>query len=341
MRGIWTALTAAGAAALTLAACGSEHATSGATRTGPQSASAPVSASEEPSGAPTPSGTVPWVDRPVAAPGPSPTPPLRLDAPPCSSGDVVGQVVGFGAGLGNLNLRVAFTVRAGHRCSFVGYPTVSQIGDDISIRSLTVGHGSYFGDPGPPAAATGGEVGAVNISSTRLCGPDGGITQESYTGLRIGLPGGGFFDAYPKGGYPRCRISVSQLGVPADAVPGHQEESPLTATIVAPSTVHPGEVLAFAVTLANPTDRAYSLSPCPTYGMYVGTFTSAHSTVTEQHEQLSCDSVRAIGAHQAITYEMRLPIRTDQQSGPAKFSWQFDDYGAGPGASAALTIVSG
>src|ERR1700730_17337247 len=105
-------------------------------------------------GGPTPStmpGIVPWVDRPVASVAePSPSPPPSASGRPCQPSDLRVQIGGIDVGLGNTNLPVTFVNDSSSACALIGYPSLLGITAAGAHESISVGHGSYLGDPGPP-----------------------------------------------------------------------------------------------------------------------------------------------------------------------------------------------
>jgi hypothetical protein len=295
-------------------------------------------------GSTTPSSrVVPWVDRPAPPYIQPPPRKFRTDARPCRAADLRVMPGRIGVGLGHTNVEVAFTNRSPSPCLLLGYPTVAGISKAGIVTPLRAWHGSYFGDPGPPANIAPGQTAAVNISGGEACQAAQGGGRRDYPRLRIGLPGGGSvsparlpFDAI-------CGVSVSQFGVPADA-PGPQPSSPLTARITAPATVRPGAILLYTVTLTNHTARAYSLRPCPAYEEFAvaspsGRDTPPGSGNVIKDYYLNCHAVHRITARGSVTYQMRLRIPVGFPVGvPVKFGWDLQGP-AGLGASAPLRVV--
>jgi hypothetical protein len=80
---------------------------------------------------------------------------------------------------------------------------------------LHASHGSYFGDPGPPANIAPGQTAAVNVSGADACEPAQNGQHKLYPALRIGLPGGGSVEATGARFDAICGVSVSRFGVPA------------------------------------------------------------------------------------------------------------------------------
>ena len=298
-------------------------ATAGASPSAPTSAAATASPA---------SRIIPWVDRPVAA-YVAPTPvPYPTDARACQAADLAASAGDVGAGLGNINLPVSFRNVSDSTCVLKGQPTIAGLRSDGTVVVLRVSQGSYFGDPGPPANLAPGAVGALDVSGGDSC------SQRVYPKLRIGLPGGGSLDVAAGGFDTGCGVSVSQFGVPADAVPAvNPPQSPLTAEIIPPVTVVAGTTLRYTVTLTNPSSTNVSLSPCPAYQEFVGSGSTTW-VATVRNYQLNCDATTVIRAASSVTYHMELALPADQPGGRAKFGWSLQGD-SGPWANALLEVL--
>jgi hypothetical protein len=284
---------------------------------------------------------VSWVDRPAPAyvePTPQPYP---SDARACGAKDLQASAGDVGAGLGNINLPVAFVNTSDSTCVLNGEPTTidGRQADGTLVR-LPITDGSYFGDPGPPANIAHGGIAGLNISGADACPAVLGGRHRVYPTLRIGLPGGGGVDTAAHDFDTVCGVSVSQFGVPADAEPAIDPPlSPLTAQISAPSTVVAGQILDYTVTLTNPLRIDVPLSPCPAYDEFVGSGSTEPWVATVLHYYLNCDASPTIPAGGSMTFAMRLALPADQPGGAAKFGWDVQG-GGGPWANAALTVTA-
>jgi hypothetical protein len=244
----------------------------------------------------------------------------------------------MGAGMGNINLPVTFTNRSDSTCVLVGEPTLAGLRSNGALVPLEVTVGSYFGDPGPPANIAPGQVAALNISGAVGCSAAQSGKHESYSKFRIGLPAGGSVDVAAGGFDTICGESLSQFGVPADAIPPVTPPlSPLTAQMTAPATALASTTLAYTVTLSNPTTTDFALSPCPAYTEFVGTG-STKWIATILNYELNCDSTPSIPAGGSVTFEMHLALPADQPAGSGKFGWQLQGD-SGPWANAQLEIL--
>jgi hypothetical protein len=87
--------------------------------------------------------------------------------------------------------------------------------------------------------------------------------------------------------------------VPAHPVGISSQLNALTATLTFPANITSGTTVSYAVTLANPTRRAVSLSPCPSYSE---TFADGGAAVAYYY--LSCGAVPSIPAGRSVTFQM-------------------------------------
>ncbi len=160
---------------------------------------------------PTPSAT----DAPTRSPSPQPS----ADTRPCRPNDLRVEVGPIGVGLGNTNLPATFVNDSSSACAIIGYPSLVGVTSAGAQESIPVGHGSYFGDPGPPANLAPGGLGfaVVNISGADACQAAQSGRHKVYKVLRIGLPAGGSVDVAGSGFDTICGVSVSSFGVPAAA----------------------------------------------------------------------------------------------------------------------------
>lgn len=283
-------------------------------------------------------GLVPWVDRPAAhymAPTPSYPP---TDARPCGPADVHATSGQEGFGLGNSNLPVTFVNRSDSACVLSGFPTLDGIDIHGVAHSISVSHGSYFGDPGPSANLAPGESAALNISGADACPAILAGQRRIYPVLGIGLPAGGSVNVAGDGFDTICGVSVSAFGVPAAAAAADGPSPlPLTASIAAPASVLAGTTLDYVVTLANPTAADFPLIPCPSYEEFVGSGSGTVWVATIRDYALDCDTVHAIPARGSVSFDMRLAIPPDQPAGMAKFGWDMQ-VDRGPWANAPLQV---
>ena len=99
-----------------------------------------------------------------------------------------------------------------------------------------------------------------------------------------------------------------------------------------------GQVLAYTVTLTNPSGSDVPLNPCPAYDEFVGSGSTTVWVATIRHYYLNCDATSSIPAGGSLTFEMRLTLPADQPGGMAKFGWDLQG-GGGPWAIALLEVT--
>jgi hypothetical protein len=103
-----------------------------------------------------------------------------------------------------------------------------------------------------------------------------------------------------------------------------------------PDKARAGTTVGFVVALANTTDVAVSLSPCPSYTMVIN---PGRPTVHTLY--LNCDKVTVIPPGATVRYAMELAIPSEvSPDWPlAKFGWSLNT-GFGPYAGGALKITN-
>ena len=276
----------------------------------------------------------PFVNRPAPSytrpiPGPSPYPTL---APLCQASQLRAVQGRGGVGLGNILLRVDFINVGRVPCQLSGTPRVEGADAAGRVVALPVtSNGTYFIDP-IPADVAPGESGYLNIGMTNEGNCPGAPPAADYTNLRFGLPGGGWI-ATNLTAYKACGVlDISGLGKAPGPVP---EPTPNPGTVdmlrVAaegvPDSVRAGTTLEFIIALTNNTDLAISLSPCPSYTVFLNP-----GTVLYQSRYLNCDHVTVIPPRTTVRYAMELPIPAGPSWQTAKFGWSLNTpsgFGAG------------
>lgn len=264
---------------------------------------------------------VPWVDRPAAAPTPTPVvrspPPVRY--PACTSAQLDAKTETGGAAAGNLEGRIRLTNTSTSPCTLTGYPT-SFVGvrADGSQQTLRPHHGTFFdGDGYWPANLKQGEAASVTIGTADGCEALNQPTPhpDPFRGEIVGLPGGGTVTA-DAGFDPSCGLDIGELGVPAPPPADPNAYPGLTVSIDRPDNAPAGSTMHFTVTLTNPTSHAVDLDPCPVYTEAIYPLQGSPSSYSYL---LNCDRVQSIAAGQAVTYAMQIPV--PDGDGYAKFGW--------------------
>jgi uncharacterized protein DUF4232 len=284
--------------------------------------------------------SVAWVDHLAAqVPIVLRSPRYSTGARPCRPAGLSVSHGKLGYATGHSNVRVYLTNHSATACWLDGYPTVAGAAANGTVTPLHAKHGSFFGNPGPPANITPGQTAAINISGEDICALAGAGEHQVYPELLIGLPGGRTVDAHGTGFDAICGVSVSPFGVPADQSHG-PAPSPLTARITAGPTPRAGTDFGYLVTLTNPTAKPFPLRPCPSYAEFLGGLTGSGATKSylAKYYYLNCSTVQAIPAHGSVTYQIKLPLPAGLPAGfYSKLDWQIQG-GAGPAVATSLTV---
>src|SRR5437899_1295066 len=130
-----------------------------------------------------PSGVVSWLNHPAPDYHPPPPPrPAYPTGPDCGPSAL--KLVGTrgGAAAGNGVVRISFRNVSPGACEVRGYPALEAVGRDGAVSSLRARRRSFFGNPGPRAAAGPGEVIAVNVSGSDMC-----TRRPAFARLRLVL----------------------------------------------------------------------------------------------------------------------------------------------------------
>jgi hypothetical protein len=270
---------------------------------------------------------VPWVDRTAAPPAPPPSPqppPARYAS--CSADDIAARAQGSGAAAGNISTRIKLTNTSGSPCTLAGYPTrLIGVKADGDARVLHAFHGTMFDQASAwTANLTPMESASVEIATSDGCSainsphPTRRGRRDSFVGETLGLPGGG--DVTAHGPFnSACGVGVSRIGQPSRPAPDPHAYVGLTLSLDRPTSADAGTTLRFTVTLANHSDHAVWLAPCPVY--QEGIFASRRSHLHTY--RLNCATVGSISAGQAVVYAMQIPVPTT--TGEAKFGWSIPE----------------
>ena len=285
----------------------------------------------------------PFVNRPAPEyvprrPEPSPYP---TTAPPCRASQLrVTQGPG-GVGAGNILMRVNFINVSQAPCQLGGLPQVVGLTAAGQLATLPVTGNGYFIAP-IPADIAPGESGVLNIGTANSGNCPTGPADVTYRALRFELPGGGWISTDLSLTAGCGVLSISGLGKEpgpyVEPTPSPGSIGTLRATLEGfPDMARAGTTVDFVVAVANTTDLAVSLSPCPSYTMVFSPLTPTVHTF-----YLNCDKVTVIPHRTTVRYAMELAIprdvAPDWQFG-ARFGWSLNS-GFGPYAGGVIKIIN-
>ena len=121
-------------------------------------------------------GAIAWVNRPAPETQAPPLPrPVFPSGPRCGLSALRFIGTQGGGATGNAVYRVTLRNVSSHPCEVRGYPRAVAVSADGSVRTLQVRHGSFFGTPGPVAAAAPGQVVGVNLDGSGSLHPADGL----------------------------------------------------------------------------------------------------------------------------------------------------------------------
>jgi hypothetical protein len=246
-----------------------------------------------------------------------------------------------GVGLGNILLRVNFTNVSQVPCQLSGRAWVEGV--DVSGRTVTLpvtGSGTYFDDP-IPADIAPGDSGYLNIGMANSGNCPGAPAETTYRSLRFQLPGGGSIPTELSASKACGVLEISGLGKEPGAVvePGPSPGSIGTLRVTVqdfPRQARVGTTLHFMVLLANASDVAVSLSPCPSFTQVV----NVEGKLAVRSVYLNCDHVAVIPSGQTVRYAMEMDVPQDAAHFPfAKWFWELNTpfFRAGTGGVLEIT----
>jgi hypothetical protein len=272
---------------------------------------------------------VPWVNRPrphYTIPDPKVVR-FPTTAPACAPAQLRVTRGRSAVGTGNLFERLVFTNAGERPCLLRGYPAISA-DTPSGRRVLHPGHFNLGLVPSnlPPGGRTYLDFGTSDCGCK--CAQSHPIR---YRNLAFTLPAGGRLRTNASIAVD-CWLDVSAFGLPERfAPPKARPGTPgtLQARISLPPSAGAGATINYTVTLANPTDVAVRLDPCPSYTEDVRSFA------------LNCDTVHAIPPHGRIDFAMSLQLPEKYtRAGLVKIVWRLNDP-TGPQAVTVARMAGG
>jgi hypothetical protein len=290
---------------------------------------------------------VPWTSATpttLMLPTPSPTV-IPVGTRPCQAADVQAVFGGIGALTGGqLAASILFGNRSASVCVLQGIPAIQLFDSGGYQISLTTRPAEGLPPPEPVLVQPGtadvqahiprAGIGYVGIEwqthdgAGLACVP----TPREATAVAVSLPGGGssrrvaVSDAMARWStiapcYGQVAVSPFQSWPSPEASPAPNPLDSLTIRIDAPTSVTPGSVLRYTVTLQN-TGRQPVVFPgdCPIYLEWASDGTRAFA---KEPHILNCRPAGSIAPGQSVRFAMQIPVPSGTQPGPYDLRWQF------------------
>lgn len=267
---------------------------------------------------------VPWVNQPAterAAATPAPA-----AKRPCAASDLQIVLGRAGAYHGKATQEIQFTNRGTDKCYLIDAPNLGA----PNLQLLPRGEAARTVDPSTLGAErvelSPGERAIVLIGTPGTCDAAVNPERKVITRLNVAPLGGGSVTLDGAHVDTSCGPAsvVWSHGVDTDAVAAASAGplSQLVGTLNAPQVATRGDTLRYTVTLANPTGKAISLSPCPAYSQSL----NAEGKTSSQTLRLNCDAAGGqIPAKSSVTFEMQAPVPADMPGIGVKLSWKLED----------------
>jgi hypothetical protein len=288
-----------------------------------------------PAPTPTPSA-VAWSDLPSA-----PYPPAALDPRPstveCATRDLALSPVLPGAAMGTEYYLVEVRNTGPAPCTLSGQPTLRYTDANGATRTgQTQEMTSLVQDPNAvPATINPGETARLQLKTATYCSANqDGAARVRWNNARLVMADGG---TLPLGVSltADCGVGMSPWSRPDPGSSADPAWGNLIVSLELPTTVQIGQAMEYTVTLANPTDVAVPLSPCPNYLQDL-TMVKAGG-----YSRLNC-VVSEIPPRDEVRFAMRLLVPDYvTTTGPVTLNWELetDRADATPKASGTITLV--
>jgi len=312
-----------------------------------------------------PGDPVPWISAipttTMLLATPSPTV-IPADTRPCQAADLQAVFGGIGALTGGqLAASVLFGNQSATACVLQGVPAVQLF--DSAGHQIPLTNTVAQGMPSDPVLVQSGtadvqaHIPRAGIAYVEMdwqthdgagfpCAP---IPKEG-TSVAVSLPGGGSLrtavsDAMSRWSsiapcYGRLAVSAFQHWPAPEASPTPNPLESLTIRIEAPSSVTPGSVLRYTVTLQNTGSQPVVFpADCPIYLQWAADSTRAFA---KDLHILNCRPVGSIAPAQSVRFAMQMTVPSGTQPGQYDLRWQFVGMaGFGVRQGKATVTVSG
>jgi hypothetical protein len=313
-----------------------------------------------------PGDPVPWISATpttMLLPTPSPTV-IPVGTRPCQAADLQTVFGGIGALTGGqLAASILFGNRSASACVLQGVPAVQLFDSGGHQIPLTTRPAEGLS----PAQAVLVQPGTADVQAhiPRAGIAYVGIEWQTHDGagfacvptprdaaaVAVSFPGGGssprvaVSDAMSRWSsiapcYGRVSVSPFQSWPAPEASPTPNPLDALTMRIDAPSSVTPGSVLRYTVTLQNTGSQPVVFpADCPVYLEWATDSTRAFA---KELHILNCRPVGTIAPAQSVRFAMQIPVPAGTQPGPYDLRWMFvGSLGLNPSQGKATVTVSG
>lgn len=276
---------------------------------------------------------VPWLNQPAAARAAAAQPAAGFTHP-CAAADLSVVAGAPGAYRGHATQEVRMTNTGASACHLPGFPSAQL--QPVGEAPQTVG----ASDTAPQLASdrlelAPGESALMLVGTPGSCDAATRAQRKVSKQMQLAMPGGGVKVLNGVHVDTLCgRASVIRFhrvqndAAPKAATPFDQ----LAGSVSAADDAARGSVLAYTVTLTNPTGAPVSLASCPAYTQSLYADGKAAATTL----RLNCGAAGGqIAANSSVSFEMQAQVPTDFAPGSMKLSWKLDD---GPGVGKMINL---
>jgi hypothetical protein len=293
-----------------------------------------------------PGDLVPWISATPATmllPTPSPTP-IPAGTHTCQAADLQAVFGGIGALTGGqLSASILFGNRSNSACVLQGVPAVQLIDSGGHQIPLTTRPAEGLPPAGPVLVQPGtadvqpyvSRAGIAYVGIEWQTHDGAGLaclpTPREATAVVVSFTGGGssprvaVSDAMARWSsiapcYGQVAVSAFQSW-PSPVASSANPLDSLTIRIDAPTSVTPGSVLRYSVTLQNTGSQPVVFpADCPVYLEWASDATRAFA---KEPHILNCRPAGSIAPGQSVRFAMQIPVPAGTQPGPYDLRWQF------------------
>lgn len=218
---------------------------------------------------------------------------------------------------------IEFRNKSSHPCLLAGAPVAQLTGGGLPTYDIPATHRMPYAGAVTADMAPGQTTGVV-ITSPRACADNGygSGTAPRYEHVLFSMPGGTI--SVNTRLHAACGTSASNYFVnPPAPSPSDDPWVHITAALTLPDSATAGAPMDYVVTLSNPTDDELNMNGiCPGYVETARAAGPMKAAVPMKEVYgLNCDGARAIPAHGAVRFQMRLKVLPQVEPGPITVYW--------------------